>query len=102
MAGAASDHPRLESGWIEVMSATSSRSSYRSSKSVTGKPWFLTCVNGDVFGWKDGARLKLKSGESAGRVKSIVVLSADDALISVSLFFVSREYFLHPEFDSIS
>lgn len=67
---------------FEEMSTTSTRSSCNS-KSITSKPWFLTCVDGDVFGWKDGARLKLKHGQSAGRVKSVSVLSADEGLVSV-------------------
>ena len=65
------------------MSATSSRSSARSSKSITEKPWFLTCIDGDVFAWKDDARLKLKNGQSAGRVMSVSVLNVDEGLVSV-------------------
>lgn len=57
-----------------------------SSKQVTTKPWFLTfnSAEGDVFAWKDGARLKLKNGQSAGRVKTVCVLSAEDGTVTVS------------------
>lgn len=57
-----------------------------SSKQVSSKPWFLTfnSAEGDVFAWKDGARLKLKNGQSAGRVKAVCVLSAEDRTVTVS------------------
>lgn len=80
------------------MSTTSLKSSaHRSSNQVSFKPWFLTCVDEDVFGWKDGARLKLKNGQSAGRVKAISVLNANDNTVTVSFLcssFAVQEHFL--------
>ena len=75
------------------MSTTSSKSSvYGSSKQVSFKPWFLTCVEGDVFGWKEGARLKLKNGQSAGCVKAISVLSTNDKTVTVSVNVVVLQF----------
>ena len=72
------------------MSSASSKSRASASlKSVTHKPWFLTCCNGEVFAWKNGARLKLRSGQSAGCVNSVAVLSARERTISVSECFAN-------------
>ena len=65
------------------MSSVSSRSSHHGSKEVTFKPWFLTCVESDVFGWKDGARLKLKDGQLAGHIGAISVLTSEDKTVTV-------------------
>ena len=69
---------------------SSTISSTTSRHNVTFKPWFLTYnnVDGDLFAWKDGARLKLKDGQSAGRVRAVSVISAEDKTVTVSLYYV--------------
>ena len=58
-------------------------STANTSGTVSSKPWFLTynADESDVFVWKDGARMKLKNGDSAG---SVVSVSASDGILIVS------------------
>lgn len=67
-----------------MSSVCSSKGSRVSNSPVTHKPWFLTCFDGEVLPWKDGARLKLRNGESAGRVRAISVLNEADGTVTVS------------------
>ena len=64
------------------MSASGGGSS--SAKSVTSKPWFFTYHGDDIFTWKGGARLHLKNGRSAGRVRGISVLNREEKTVTVS------------------
>lgn len=71
------------------MSSTSIAStSIASATQVSSKPWFLTfnAETRDLFIWKNGIRLKLKEGESAGGVRSASVLSIENKTITVSIF----------------
>lgn len=54
-----------------LVSRNSSTSNY--SMTVSTKPWFLTYIEAesDVFVWKDGVRMKLRNGDSAGTVVSV-------------------------------
>ena len=72
------------------MSASSTRS--LASKQVTRKPWFLTSNDGEVFAWKDGVRLKLRNGQSAGRVRAIAVLCDKEKTVTVSICCVNYSY----------
>ena len=53
---------------------------------VSTKPWFLTFSEEtrDVFVWKNGMRLQLHEGESAGGVRSVSVRNVKDRTITVS------------------
>ena len=64
-----------------VVSGASSSHLHASSKS-----WSLTLnpESKDVFVWKSGARLKLKDGQSAGRVREANVLDSKETIVTVS------------------
>ena len=70
------------------MSSRSTRTADSSkAATVTSKSWFLTLNEdgGDVFVWKEGTRLKLKNGQSAGRVRAVFVLSAEEKSVTVGI-----------------
>lgn len=54
------------------------------SHTVSSKQWFLTFNEGDLLIWKNGLRLKLKNGCSAGPVKEVEVHNELDKLLTVS------------------
>lgn len=65
------------------MAEGSSSGSSASSVQISAKPWFLTYAeSGDVFVWKNGARLKIGK-ESAGVVTE--VFNVEPGVILVSL-----------------
>ena len=66
--------------------STSGNSQGSSLPSASTKPCFLTYnpETNDVFIWKSVLRLKVK-GESAGSVRSILLLSKDDKTVVVSI-----------------
>lgn len=54
---------------------------------VSSKSWPLTfnSESRDVLVWKNGARLKLKDGLTAGRVRSIAVSNDTKGIVTVSM-----------------
>ena len=76
-------------GKARKMSFVSQNSSTSStSMTVSSKPWFLTynVDDSDVFVWRDGVRMKLRNGDSAGTVVSV---SVSDGILTVSTESVS-------------
>lgn len=74
---------------ITTGTMTSVASTSGSSKtSVTTKPWFVTYneEDKDVLIWKQGERLKLQNGSSAGRVLRIVVADKAARVVKVSIY----------------
>ena len=65
---------------------TADSSNAKAARTVTLKSWFLTLNEdgGDVFVWKEGGRLKLRNGQSAGRVRAVSVLCAEEKSITVN------------------
>ena len=76
----------IASDQSKMSSTRTASSSNVKGKTVTTKSWFLTLNEdgGDVFIWIEGARLKLRNGQSAGRVRAISVLNAEEKSVTVS------------------
>jgi hypothetical protein len=51
--------------------------------SISSKSWSLT-YNPEMLVWKNGIRLKLKDGNSSGRVTAISILNMQDGTVTVS------------------
>ena len=67
--------------------AATSESSF-SNVSISSKSWNLTYnpEHKEMLIWKNGIRLKLRDGNSSGKVTAISVLDEQDRTVSVSLY----------------
>lgn len=69
---------------VETMASLPSSHGGSSTK-ATKKPWFVTFNAPDVLIWKQGLRLKLQGGMTAGRVVSVSVLDDMEKSVQVSI-----------------
>ena len=67
-------------------------STSESSVTISSKSWSLTynpeCK--EMLIWKNGTRLKLKDGNSSGRVTAISILNMQDGTVTVSLLYNNK------------
>ena len=61
------------------------------SVSVSSKPWSLTFSSEykEILIWRNGARLKVKDGNSSGGVTGISILNKQDGIVTVSFYVLA-------------